>query len=273
MTYNIFRRQYLENISSIQEKEHSYFDQLINGLIDEYSNIEQDFNEASNTIMFWKKYAPRQRGRMPKDESFPWGEVGEKVLDAYLYKIILKTFPNVRFVGTPYGHDTRFVTDDAFIHIDVKSTGPNDELNEVVASPNQVSGNGISITDEGVINSLVHVKGPKASFYFQPELPPFYIINGIPKLTLTYYLKCVYEVKSMGNQPLSYLELISVPNGLTMFDSINYSSKQGLLIPGKDTKDSKHKRTRIRLQPLSEIDQWRCIKLVNIDGRIETHLR
>ena len=76
-------------------------------------------------------------------------------------------------------------------------------------------------------------------------------------------LKCVYKVIEAGNQPLDYLELISVPNGLLMFDTLNYSQNiKGLLTPGKDILTSEHKRTRIKLNPLSEIANWRCQKIL-----------
>lgn len=64
---------------------------------------------------------------------------------------------------------------------------------------------------------------------------------------LTYFLKVVYAVQAMGNQPLDYLELVCVPNGLLLFDGPKYALTPGLLIPGKDEKDHPKKRTRVRL--------------------------
>lgn len=203
-----------------------------------------------------------------KNEACPWGEVGEKVLEAYIYKIANEIFPSIRYIGLPYGHDTRFATQDSFVHIDVKSTGPNDYVDEIVASPNQVSGDGIILDATGVNNSMVHVNGRKQGLDFQPELPPFYIIEGTPKLTLTFYIKCIYEVIDIGNQPLRYIEIVCVPNGLIMFDTLNYGQNPGLLIPGKDVKDCQHKRTRIRLNPLAAIANWRCAKVQRKDNNI-----
>jgi hypothetical protein len=199
--------------------------------------------------------------------------VGEKVLEAYIYKIVSNIFTNARFVGLPYGHDVRFVTEDAFVHLDIKSTGPHDNLNEVVASPNQVSGDGLYLDSDGVYNSPVLVKGPRRSFSFQPELPPFYLIESRHRLTLTFYLKCAYDVVSMGFQPLKYLELICVPNGILMFDTLNLAQTQYLLIPGKDTLDSVHKRTRIRLDPLSQIEKWRCVRIFRDKGTMKIGYR
>lgn len=268
---NIFPKQrdrYLSDPELIVELEKCYQELLIHELILSYPDIEADFNESSALYPFWKKYAPRQRGYKPRCDAYPWGEVGEKVLEAYLYKIISKTFPDCRFIGLPYGHDVRFVTKDAFVHIDVKSTGPTDNPDEVVASPNQVSGDGYIIDGEGIHNSTVVVTGPSRSSEFQPELPPFYMIDGTPKLTLTYYLKCVYKVIEAGLQPLHHLELISVPNGMIMFDSLDLCKIPGLLTPGKDIRTSVHKRTRIKLNPLSRINNWRCQKIIREDEEV-----
>ncbi len=97
---------------------------------------------------------------------------------------------------------------------------------------------------------------------FQPELPPFYILEERVLLCLTYFLKVVYAVQAMGNQPLDYLELACVPNGLLLFDGPKYASTQGLLIPGKDEKDHPKKRTRVRLAPLAQLASWRSIKII-----------
>ncbi len=271
--YNSIRSNYISNPQWIIETEKKYFDIILNGIKEKYLDIKKDFNDASKLESFWKKYAPKQRGNKPKDDAYPWGEVGEKVLDAYTYQLVLENFDGVRFTGLPYGHDTRFVTEDAFVQLDIKSTGPNDDHDEVVSSPNQVTGDGLKMDDSGITNSKVTVQGPRKSIEFQPELPPFYVIDNVPKITLTYYLKCIYEVIRKGYQPISYLELISVPNGLIMFDTLRYYQKRGLLTPGKDEQTFAHKRTRIKLDPLSKLASWRCVKIFEKNGKIITKER
>lgn len=102
---------------------------------------------------------------------------------------------------------------------------------------------------------------------FQPELAPFYIVDGEVIPTLTYYLKIVYSVKSLGAQPLEYLELICVPNGLALFDGPNLNKNvSGLLTPGKDEVKVARKRTRIKLDPLAKLDSWRCQKIKYKEG-------
>lgn len=264
--YKSIRQGLIADYSKIINLEKFYFNQLFNGLFKSAKNIKSDFDKVIDLKDFWIRYAPKQRGHKPRGTSLPWGEVGEKVLDAYLYKIITSQFQKLNFVGLPYGHDIRFLSEYAFIHLDIKSTGPNDNPNEVVASPNQVSGDGFLLDKDGVANSKVLVNGLRKTMEFQPELPPFYIIDGQVYPTLTFYLKCVYKVITPGNQPLDYLELICVPNGLLMFDTLNLGKTEGLLTPGKDIKTSKHKRTRIKLNPLSEVDNWRCKKLIFGEG-------
>jgi hypothetical protein len=261
MDYNKIRKGFTSNPTVIIELEHHVLNSILHGLSDYYFDIKTDFDKAIQLKDFWIRYAPRQRGHKPRGTSLPWGEVGEKVLDAYMYKTILSVFMKPRFIGLPYGHDLRFLIDGAFVHIDTKSTGPTDNTDEVVSSPNQVSGDGLLCDKCGVQNSMVKVIGPTSYMEFQPELPPFYIMDNQVYLTLTYYLKCVYKVISPGDQPLDYLELISVPNGLLMFDTYRYCKNKGLLTPGKDILSSSHKRTRIKLNPLSRIASWRCQKI------------
>ena len=148
------------------------------------------------------------------------------------------------------------MTSDALIHFDIKVTGPNDRADEVVASPNQVSGDGVQ-WDRGVVNSAVMVQGLRATMQFQPELSPFYIYESRTFVCLTYFLKGVYTVHDLGHQPLKYLELISAPNGLLAFDGPKYINIKGLFIPGKDEKTHKKKRVRIRMGPLGNLADWR----------------
>jgi len=235
---------------------------LINKILGIASDIKKDFDKATELKPFWERYAPVQRGYKPRGEAFPWGEVGEKVVEGHLYSLMPKIFDDVRFIGVPYGHDIRFLTNKAFIHIDAKSTGPTDNPDEVVSSPNQVTGNGKLDANNLVYNDIAEMRGPQVTREFQPELAPFYIIDGKVLPILTYYLKIVYSVKSLGEQPLEYLELICVPNGLALFDGPNLANVvDGLLTPGKDEVKVVRKRTRIKLDPLAKLDSWRCQKI------------
>jgi len=171
--------------------------------------------------------------------------------------------PSITYPGLPLGGDIRFATSDALIHFDIKLTGPNDNQNEIVASPHQISGDGL-LWKDGVVNSPVKVIGSKAEMRFQPELPPFYVLGKHTLICLTYFLKAIYKVQDLGIQPLYYLELVCVPNGLMLFDRPNYNQTKGLFIPGKDIQNHRKKRTRVRLDPLATLAGWRCIKLEQI---------
>ncbi len=273
-SYASIRQSLIQDVQQIINLEQFYTERILKGLSENALKIRQDFDKTIALRDFWFRYAPRQRGHKPSGKSLPWGEVGEKVLDAYLYKIIVEVFDNIHFVGLPYGHDIRFVSEKAFVQMDIKSTGPTDNADEVVASPNQVSGDGLFVDENGVFNSKVLVTGSSKTMEFQPELPPFYVIDNEVFITLTFYLKCVYKVIDLGNQPLDYLELICVPNGLVMFDTLHYAENtKGLLTPGKDILTSEHKRTRIKLNPLSEIAKWRCQKIVFSEKSFEIRFR
>lgn len=258
-SYKNAREFLLENsCEKLISLEKEVTDILSNYLLSNLSNISKDFNFPWASSPFWRVYAPVQRGHMPRGEAYPWGEVGEKVLEGYIYSAASQLFESVSFPGVPYGHDIRFLTDRAFVHIDVKSTGPTDNPNEIVSSPNQVSGNGI-YTEAGIENDYVDMKGLRVTQPFRPELPPFYLINNKIIPVLTYYLKVVYSVNSPGHQPLSYIELVCVPNGLAFFVNPNYNQAfPGILTPGKDDRTVVRKRTRIKLNPLSQIADWRC---------------
>lgn len=252
----------LTKAASILERERIVTDRLISLLTENYIRIKRDFDNAYKTRKYWEAYAPEQRGHKPRGEAYPWGEVGEKVIEGYLYSLIPSFFKNISFPGIPFGHDVRFLTETEFIHIDVKSTGPTDNVHEVVSSPNQVTGTGM-IDSEGIIyNEEILVHGPRVTNSFRPELAPFYIESNQIIPVLTFYLKIVYSVVEPGNQPLEYIELICVPNGIALFLSPNYNQQYtGILTPGKDEKHVQRRRVRIKLNPLSCIDSWRCQKI------------
>ncbi len=263
LEYNRAREFLLSNnCQELLRLEKTITEILIREILKIAGQIKQDFDLATDLLPFWGKYAPIQRGHKPRGEAFPWGEVGEKVIEGHLYSLVPNIFNNVRFIGVPYGHDIRFATDKAFIHIDAKSTGPTDNTEEVVSSPNQVTGNGLLGDDGLTYNEPVEMRGSRVGRKFLPELAPFYLIDGQITPTLTYYLKIVYSVHSLGNQPLEYLELICVPNGLALFDGPKlHTHVSGLLTPGKDEVSVIRKRTRIKLEPLAALDRWRCQKI------------
>jgi len=257
------RKYIIESNSDLILKEEIRVAKLITeSLANRYRDIKYDFDNAYTTKNYWELYAPIQRGHKPRGEAYPWGEVGEKVIEGHLYSALNEIFERIHFPGIPYGHDIRFATEHSFVHIDVKSTGPTDNPNEVVSSPNQVTGNGMIDNSGMIYNDEVDMKGSRISRKFRPELAPFYLINGNIIPVLTFYIKVVYDVISPGNQPLQYIELICVPNGIPLFVAPNFNALYpGILTPGKDQVIVDRKRTRIKLNPLSQIGSWRCQKI------------
>jgi len=265
--YYRVRDIFIKNPDRIVTLEKSYMEFLLKTTLDAADDLFNDFASAADLVAFWINYVPKQRGRKPKGTSIPWIEVGEKSLSFNLLKSICKAKPSITFPGIPFGGDVRFATDDAFIHCDIKLTGPNDNPDELVVPPQQVSGDGIR-WDGKAINSPFKVIGPRAQMLFQPKLPAFYILNSKVLPCLTYFLKGVYTVEEWGVQPLNYVELICVPNGLLLFDSAHPAAIPGLFIPGKDVKSKAlgDKRTRIRLGPLaSSTGSWRCMKIKRLE--------
>ena len=226
--------------------------------------MHRDFSRSRELVPSWIAYPPKQRGRGAIGDSQPWSEVGEKSLSFNLLRALCERRADVTFPGLPFGADVRFATAQAFFHFDVKLTGPRDNANEVVAPPQQVSGDG-SGWQNGATNASFLVQGVRSSFRFQPKLPPFYVLDGQTLPCLTFFLKAVYALRGLGEQPLESLEVACVPNGLLMFDGPLLAKTPGLLIPGKDDKrvSESDKRTRIRLNPLASLDEgWRCRRIV-----------
>lgn len=266
--YFSIRSELISNeLAHIVAIEQQYMNFLVDVTLRAADSIHTDFCQVTELMPFWVNYPPRQRGRAPSGASIPWSEVGEKAISQNLVRALTLEDTSITFPGLPLGGDIRFATNDALIHFDVKLTGPNDRADEIVASPHQISGDGVRWENNGVVNSPATVTGARASMVFQPELPPFYVLNKCPLVCLTYFLKAVYEVKSIGDQPLKYLEVACVPNGLLMFDRPQLAGTPGLLIPGKDEQTYLKKRTRVRLEPLANLHNWRCIQIVKVDNK------
>lgn len=273
--YRAARSHLAKDVQAIIMLEQHYMDFLVSVTLEAARDLYRDFGRANDLIPYWNNYSPKQRGRKPTGESIPWAEVGEKSLSSNLLRAIWQKDPSITFPGLPFGGDVRFATNDAIIHFDVKMTGPNDNPNEVVVPPQQVSGDGFKWKN-GVVNSPVKVKGQRADMVFQPKLPPFYVMDEQVRVCLTYFLKAVYSVEAKGNQPLQFLEVACLPNGLLLFDGPRYAQTVGLLIPGKDdrSKAPEDKRIRVRLDPLVSLEgNWRCVKIVNEDGTWQRLLR
>lgn len=264
--YYSYRSLLVQQPEAILALEQFYMDFLVQVTFNAAADLYHDFDNSNDLLPFWIGYQPRQRGRAPSGTAIPWSEVGEKSLSSNILRALTKSEMNITFPGLPFGGDIRFATHDALIHFDIKMTGPNDRADEIVAPPQQISGDG-ALWENGMLSNSYRVQGKRATINFQPKLPPFYVLQNRVKVCLTYFLKVVYEVQGLGVQPLKYLEVICVPNGLLLFAGPEYAQIPGLLIPGKDDKTTPEhiKRVRVRLNPLAAKDSWRCRQIVK-DG-------
>lgn len=261
--YFSVREELVENLDYVVSVERQTMDFLLNVLVKTAPDIYRDFSAAHDLIPFWISYPPKQRGRGPTGSASPWSEVGEKSIVSNISGSIKENDVHVTFPGLPYGGDIRFATSRTLVHLDIKMTGPNDNADELVVPPQQISGDGANWNTGGFLNSYCIVQGQKAAMEFHPKLPPFYIWDKKTLVCVTCFLKVVYTVTEFGIQPLDYFELALVPNGLLLFEGPKYYKRPGLFIPGKDdkTKAVEDRRTRVRLDPLSSIDKWRTVKV------------
>ena len=83
---------------------------------------------------------------------------------------------------------------------DVKSVGPRDNYEHTVMSHNQVSGDGNWDSNlGGIVNNIMTAKGKRTSHPFHCSLPPLYILkNGSAMLTVTLFLKPIYDMSETG---------------------------------------------------------------------------
>jgi Restriction endonuclease BglI len=273
--YYQYRQNILNELDSIVALERKYADFLFEVVFDSADDLFNNFVEdAQELLPFWRNYPPEQRGNYASGTGIPMLDFGEKIIAPQVVSSLVKKRSDIRFPGLPTGADLRFTTNDALIHLDVKVTGPNDNPDEVVVPPNQVSGDGLMWRD-GIVNSgwpIFHKTGGKKgnlNYHFQPKLPPFYVLKNEVLVCLTFFLKAIYSVESLGVQPLKHFEVSCVPNGLLMFQGPVLANTPGLIIAGKDevTKSESTRRIRIRLDPLASIASWRSVKLERVEGK------
>ena len=283
---NEVRSEYLEIRSSLISNPHqliqleSMLTNTVSALV--LSNIVEivrDYDAASALYPFWQNYPPLERGRSPKGDQFPWIEVGEHAVGSKLGPLLRSEF-EVEDTGFPTGSDQRFVvrseaireatsgiSDSAWLLMDIKSVGPRDDADHTVMSHNQVSGSGEWAKDvDGVQNAPMMATGNRTQHPFYPALPPLIVLpNGTVALTVTMAIKPVYKMlpeKDLrwSGQPLSRIDLITIPNGILLTQMPNYlQTYPGLLFPGKDDKgkDPRKVRARVSFKILKEIGSWR----------------
>jgi hypothetical protein len=243
--------------------------------------IRSNYDEASYLYPFWQNYPPEDRGRQPIKDQFPWIEVGEHAVGRKISRSLGHDF-EVRDLGLPSGSDERVMlsspeiaritggfTDSVWVFIDIKSIGPRDDADHAVLSQNQVSGDGIWVHPEsGLINGIIQASGKRKTHDFHVSMPPLFVTSsGKAVPTIILIIKPVYsmiestqtDLRNNG-QPLSRIDIISIPNGILLSGEDGYLQKYpSLFHPGKDDKkkDVKKLRARISFSILRKLDSWR----------------
>jgi hypothetical protein len=80
---------------------------------------------------------------------------------------------------------------------------------------------------------------------------------------VTAFLKVVYDVRSLGDQPLDHMTLAVVPNGILLHD--HHLGKTPLLFArGKDdaNKPARDRRCRVLFDALAGLDAWRVTRIL-----------
>ena len=277
--YQEARRFFIRNPGMLIGLERFATEIVNNTILDNYGEIERDYNAASYLHPFWAEYPPEDRGRSPVGDQVPWIEVGEHAVGHKLNRLIAAQY-EIAEVGLPSGADNRFVlfsddisditdgfSDRIFLFLDIKSVGPRDNFDHAVLSPYQVSGDGIwNSPNENLTNTQMTAYGRIAQHPFFPAISPIYAFpdgNIAPAVHL--FVKPIYsmlearEGRCVG-QPLESIKNICVPNGLLLCENPNYLHQYpGLFFPGKDdkSKDVKKLRARVSFEILQELGAWR----------------
>jgi hypothetical protein len=272
------RGRLLADLDRLVAIEKAAFDLLAEVTVAAAPRIARDWQHATDVLPHWIEMAPKQRGRGSSGLGIPWLEVSERVPLANVTAELTRRYgEDVRFPGLPAGGDLRFAVNDIFVHFDAKAAGPNDLHDEVVVPPYQVSGDGKLIQgllapQPTVKNTVITFRGRTSKlkeYTFYPLLPPLYAYDDGTALTcITAFVEVVYDVHSLGNQPLKHLTLVVVPNGLLLFHA-GLIEIPGLFARGKDdnSKPLEDHRVRIRFPELAAIAPWRVTKIApDADG-------
>lgn len=282
--YSKARNHFIGNPNELIELERYVFNCIYEIVKENIDEIKRDYNEANFLYPFWAEYPPENRGRKPIGDQIPWLEVGEQAVGHKLRRLLNQKF-KIRDIGIPSGPDDRFtlqndeiartnsLTDTVMLFLDTKSVGPRDDKDEVVVSPNQVSGDGIwDNPNSNLINSKMIAQGTRTSHDFYPAVAPIFVLSdGTIAPVVHVYVKPIYQMlhlksNSSKGQPLERLRLTCVPNGLLLTQNPNLLSKYpNLIYPGKDDKGTNPKkvRCRVNLKLLAHIAPWRN-KVLNV---------
>jgi hypothetical protein len=218
--------------------ERQYTDKIFYALYKNAGNIQSWYNEPNKVRDAWA-------GKMttsPRDQSEAWDQVGEIVFSGVLYREFMNWFP----VGLPIGSEVRMESEDAVIHIDVKThkEGDSDLDRTQDVRPEQIS------TDE----QDTYVSDQNGNLGdCPPRLPPYYTFGpNLLKVTISGFIICAYRFDPKdGHQYLTRIQLFTVPNGVLRA----HCDYRDIFQAGKDGRAGH--RYRINLPALANHEAWR----------------
>lgn len=225
-------------VDLIYRLERHYTERIFYALYKNAGNIQSWYNEPNKVREAWA-------GKMatsPRDQSEAWEQVGEIVFSGVLYREFMDWFP----VGLPIGSEVRMESEDAVIHIDVKThkEGDSDLDRTQDVRPEQIS------TDEkhNYVADQTGYLGDCA-----PKLPPYYRFGpNLIKVTISAFIICAYRFDpANGHQYLTRIQLVTVPNGVLRA----HRDYRDIFQAGKDGRAGH--RYRINLPALASHEPWR----------------
>ena len=200
----------LTNIQ-IEELEYKYLNRIHSMLQAHQDNMIKNLESMNTIIDYWRD--------VPHDQGYDSG--AERVIYSILTRGGDLGEPN----SCPVASDLFFENNEAFIHIDLKSAQPVNNLTDHWRTPvgkNQTS-----------YNHSIKTQRSEALREFNPSLPHYY---G-NKVTLTFFITILYD-KIEKNFRVVNINVSSMPNG-------QLSSEYGydVLSPGKNPHDDKARFT------------------------------
>jgi len=218
--------------------ERDYAAKIFYALYKNAGNIQSWYNEPNKNPEAWAN----KMVKSPKEQSEAWDQVGEIVFSGILYREFLDWFP----VGLPIGSEVRMESQDAVVHIDVKThkEGDSDLDRTQDVRPEQIS------TDEQH-NFVSDREGRLGDC--PPRLPPYYELGpNLLKVTFTGFIICAYRFDQQARrQYLSRFQLVTVPNGILRAQR----DYRDIFQAGKDGRQGH--RYRVDLPALAKHEAWR----------------
>ena len=215
------------NKEETEQTEKEYLDKFYHFLMFSKDKLFEGFESGNEIRRYWRQ---------------KWSAKGS--FDKGAERIVYSFF-NTQGFGThnsaPVGSDLFFQTDNAFIHIDLKtvSTSTIDDAN---------TNHDIGINQTSYPGPYRLLNKPYKEKKFKPSLPFSYNVKDIPKPCLTYFIVIIYEKR---NFDVICMYITSMPNGCLRGQYKGKILKQGRSSIGKY---SKKNTTRFNWEKCQEFE-------------------